>query len=116
MRLYPLQKWFIAMYLMSSHKKGVSSCQIMRDCEVMQKTAWFMLQKIRDNKGLSDIKALMGTVEMDEMYLGGREANKHQDKHVEGTQGRSTKTKPPIFGMYRQKYSTLSVPFPFCQS
>ena len=60
--------------------------------------------------------ALMGTVEMDEMYLGGREANKHQDKHVEGTQGRSTKTKPPIFGMYRQKYSTLSVPFPFCQS
>ena len=46
--------------------------------------------------------ALMGTVEMDEMYLGGREANKHQDKHVEGTQGRSAKTKTPIFGMYRQ--------------
>lgn len=43
----PLQKWFIAMYLISSHKKGVSSLQIMRDCEVTQKTAWFMLQKIR---------------------------------------------------------------------
>ena len=95
----PLQKWFIAMYLMSSHKKGVSSCQIMRDCEVCQKTAWFMLHKIRGLFAQNDSLSLIGKVEMDEMYLGGREANKHQDKHVEGTQGRSTKTKTPIFGM-----------------
>ena len=40
-----------------------------------------------------------GEVEMDEMYLGGREANKHESKKTEGTQGRSTKTKTPIFGM-----------------
>ena len=105
----PLQKWFVAMYLMSSHKKGVSSCQIMRDCEVTQKTAWFILQKIRDNMGQSDIKALMGTVEMDEMYLGGREANKHQDKHVEGTQGRSTKTKTPIFGMQQRNGNVVAI-------
>ena len=42
-----LQKWFMAMYLVSSHKKGVSSHQLGRDIEVCQKTAWFMLQKIR---------------------------------------------------------------------
>lgn len=36
----PLKKWFIAMYLISSHKKGVSSHQIARDCEITQKTAW----------------------------------------------------------------------------
>ena len=95
----PLQKWFIAMYLMSSHKKGVSSLQIMRDCEVCQKTAWFILHKIRGLYAQSDSQALKGVVEMDEMYLGGREINKHQNKHVEGTQGRSTKTKTPIFGM-----------------
>ena len=71
----------------------------MRDCEVCQKTAWFMLHKIRGLFAQNDSLSLIGKVEMDEMYLGGREANKHQDKHVEGTQGRSTKTKTPIFGM-----------------
>ena len=105
----PLQKWFIAMYLISSHKKGVSSCQIMRDCEVMQKTAWFMLQKIRGLYGITDDVALDGEVEMDEMYLGGREANKHQDKHVDGTQGRSTKTKTPIFGMQQRNGNVVAI-------
>ncbi|MBR5084143.1 MAG: IS1595 family transposase [Prevotella sp.] len=105
----PLQKWFVAMYLISSHKKGVSSCQIMRDCEVMQKTAWFMLQKIRSLYGITDDVALDGEVEMDEMYLGGREANKHQDKHVEGTQGRSTKTKTPIFGMQQRNGNVVAM-------
>jgi transposase-like protein len=105
----PLQKWFIAMYLISSHKKGVSSCQIMRDCEVMQKTAWFMLQKIRSLYGITDDVALDGEVEMDEMYLGGREANKHQDKHVDGTQGRSTKTKTPIFGMQQRNGNVVAM-------
>ena len=95
----PLQKWFIAMYLVSSHKKGVSSHQIARDCEVTQKTAWFMLQKIRTLFAQDDRIALAGEVEADEMYLGGREANKHEGKRTEGTQGRSTKTKTPIFGM-----------------
>ena len=42
-----LRKWFIAMYLISSHKKGVSSHQLSRDIDVSQKTAWYMLQKIR---------------------------------------------------------------------
>ena len=42
-----LVKWFIAMYLISSHKKGVSSCQLSRDIKVCQATAWYMLQKIR---------------------------------------------------------------------
>ena len=95
----PLRKWFMAMYLVSSHKKGVSSCQLARDIKVCQKTAWFILQKVRGLYGQSDAVSLDGEVEMDEMYLGGRESNKHQDKHVDGTQGRSTKTKTPIFGM-----------------
>ena len=94
-----LRKWFLAMYLVSSHKKGVSSHQLARDIKVTQKTAWFMLHKIRGLYGQSDETVLGGTVEMDEMYLGGRETNKHESKKVEGTQGRSTKTKTPIFGM-----------------
>ena len=58
-----------------------------------------MLHKIRGLYGITDEIELDGDVEMDEMYLGGRETNKHESKHVEGTQGRSTKTKTPIFGM-----------------
>ena len=97
-----LRKWFMAMYLVSSTKKGVSSHQLSRDLAVTQKTAWFMLHKIRGLYGQSDSVSLNGEVEMDEMYLGGREANKHESKRTEGTQGRSTKTKTPIFGMLQR--------------
>lgn len=102
-----LRKWFMAMYLISSHKKGVSSCQLARDIQVTQKTAWFILHKVRGLYGQSDETVLGGTVEMDEMYLGGRETNKHQSKKTEGTQGRSTKTKTPIFGMIDREKGTV---------
>ena len=92
-----LRKWFMAMYLISSHKKGISSCQLARDINVTQKTAWFILHKVRGLYGQNDSTVLSN--EVDEMYLGGRETNKHESKKVEGTQGRSTKTKTPIFGM-----------------
>ena len=105
----PLRKWFMTMYLVSSHKKGVSSCQLARDIKVTQKTAWFILHKVRGLYGITDEIALDGEVEMDEMYLGGREANKHQDKHVEGTQGRSTKTKTPIFGMIERGGNVVAI-------
>ena len=85
------------MYLVSSTKKGVSSHQLARDLAVTQKTAWFILHKVRGLYGITDEIELDGEVEMDEMYLGGRETNKHESKKAAGTQGRSTKT--PIFGM-----------------
>ena len=105
----PLRKWFIAMYLVSSHKKGVSSCQLARDIKVTQKTAWFVLQKVRGLFGITDDFALDGEVEMDEMYLGGRETNKHESKRTEGTQGRSTKTKTPIFGMQQRNGNVVAM-------
>lgn len=102
-----LRKWFMAMYLISSHKKGISSCQLARDIQVTQKTAWFLLHKVRGLYGQSDATVLNGAVEMDEMYLGGRETNKHESKKTEGTQGRSTKTKTPIFGMIDREKGTV---------
>ncbi len=95
----PLIKWFIAMYLISSHKKGVSSYQLSRDINVTQSTAWYMLQKIRLLYPQSDADTFDGTVECDEVYIGGKEKWKHKSMRTPHTQGRSTKTKTPVFGM-----------------
>lgn len=57
----------------------------------------------------SDASELSGVVECDEMYLGGAEKNKHESKKTEGTQGRSTKTKKPIFGMIQRKGNLVAM-------
>lgn len=103
----PLNKWFAAMYLLSAHPNGISSCQIARDINVTQKTAWYLLHKIRTLYEQDDTRLLSGEVECDEMYLGGRETNKHKSHKTIGTQGRSTKTKTPIFGMVEYKKTYL---------
>ena len=104
-----LRKWFIAMYLISCHKKGISSVQLATDIHVTQKTAWYILHKVRTLYKQYDTPALDGEVECDEMYLGGRETNKHESKKTEKTQGRSTKTKTPIFGMVARKGNVRAV-------
>lgn len=96
----PLQKWFVAIYLITSHKKGISSVQLAKDIGVTQKTAWFMLHRLRHAiKTKSFYRPLKNEVEVDETYIGGKEKNKHKSKRVEGSQGRSTKTKTPVVGM-----------------
>ena len=95
----PLIKWFLAMYFISSHKKGISSYQLARNIEVTQTTAWYMLQKVRLLYPQSDAEAFDGTVECDEVYIGGKEKWKHKSMRTPKTQGRSTKTKTPVFGM-----------------
>ncbi|MFV0237003.1 MAG: IS1595 family transposase [Flavobacteriales bacterium] len=96
----PLQKWFAGVWLITSHKKGISSLQLHRDLGITQKSAWFMLQRIRFAiRTKSFNRKLENTVEADETYIGGKNKNRHQDKKVPNAQGRSTKDKTAVFGL-----------------
>ena len=95
----PLRKWFMAVYIFLSHKKGISSCQLAKDISVSQPTAWFMLKRIREVMKNDNNDKFTGTTEIDEAYLGGSETNKHEDKKnknektcIIGLVNRDTKT------------------------
>ena len=94
-----LQKWFLAIWLVTSHKKGISSLQLGRDIDVTQKTAWFMLQRIRNCFGFDNEAQLDNEVEADETYVGGKNKNRHNSKKIKGSQGRSAMDKTPVVGM-----------------
>ena len=103
-----LRKWVVAMYLMTTNLKGVSSIKLHRDLGIAQSTAWTMAQKIRQD-WIHDSK-LSGTVEVEETFIGGKEKNKHEDKrrHTRGPSGKSV-----VVGMKdREANKVIAKPLP----
>lgn len=91
----PLRKWFAAVWLITSHKKGIASTQLAKDLQITQKSAWFVLRRLRHAaKTKSFNRPLVGEVEIDESYFGGKEKNRHAKDRAKGL-----KPKAAVFGM-----------------
>jgi transposase-like protein len=94
----PLNKWLYAMYLLVTARKGISSLQLAKEIGVTQKTAWFMLGRLREACSAPDsIDKLRGIVEIDEAFFGGKEGNKHESKKLRA--GRGPVGKVAVLGM-----------------
>lgn len=96
-----LTKWFIAIYLLETRSKGISSAQLAKDLNLTQKTAWYMLHKIRlcmEYKG----EKFDGEVELDETFVGGKNKNRHSKNKIRNAQGRSFKDKVPVMGLLQR--------------
>mgnify|MGYP000064364714 FL=1 len=86
----PLQKWFLTSYLIALSKKGISSIELSKTIGVTQKSAWYLLHKIRyAMEHRNSDNQLRGTVEVDETYVGGKK---------KGKRGRGSENKTPVFG------------------
>src|SRR5580704_1724777 len=101
----PLHKWIYAMYLLLTARKGISSLQLSKEIGIRQASAWFMLHRIREACG-PDLKKLRGVIEIDECFVGGIEANKHEHKKLKA--GRGTVGKTAVLGMRERDGRTVA--------
>jgi transposase-like protein len=90
----PLRKCFVAIWMITSHKKGIASTQLAKDLKITQKSAWFVLHRLRHAARTKSFnRPLKGEVEIDETFVGGKEGNKHASKRGKGVK------KAVVFGM-----------------
>ena len=94
----PLRKWAFAVYIYVTNLKGVSSMKLHRDLGVSQRTAWYMLHRLRKSWDESGLDKLVGPVEVDETYMGGKRKNMPKKKRARLT-GRGTVGKIAVAGI-----------------
>ena len=103
----PLRKWAFAIYLEATSLKGISSMKLHRDIGVTQKTAWFMLHRIREAWADKKDGPFEGPVEVDETHIGGKRKNMSKDKRAHLT-GRGTVGKAIVAGAKDRATNTIS--------
>jgi transposase-like protein len=94
-----LDKWLAAIWMIVNCKNGISSYEIARDLKVTQKSAWFMLQRIRRAMQTGTFMKLSGHIEADETFIGGKARNMHIGKRVQRVQGRGPVGKAIVMGL-----------------
>ena len=103
----PLHKWLYAMYLLVTARKGISSMQLAKEIGITQKSAWFVLHRLREACG-GKLDKLRGMVEIDECFIGGKERNKHEHKKLKA--GRGSVGKTAVVGLRERGGNTIAMP------
>jgi transposase-like protein len=103
----PLRYWIMAIYFATSAKNGISAAELSRHLNVKDTTGWFLLQRIRVMFADKAPAFLSGIIQLDETFVGGKNKNRHWDKKVKNSQGRSFKDKTPVMGMLQQEVSEI---------
>jgi transposase-like protein len=108
----PLCKWLMAMHLMASSKKGVSSHQLARELDVTVKTAWFLSHRIRECMKMEPVKGMLmqGVAEADECYVGGK-PRPGANTEKKGLSGRGT-NKAPVAVLVERDGRAICQPMP----
>ena len=104
----PLHKWLMAIYMMTTARKGIPSTQMARELGITQKSAWFLAHRIRKTWMASHGGDMGPIVEVDETYIGGKERNKHPHKKLHA--GRGTVGKQAIVGIMERGGKVVAGP------
>jgi len=95
----PLSKWLPAIWMITNAKNGISSCEIARALDVTQKTAWFLLHRIRYVMQQGSLEKMSGQIEADETYIGGLARNMHKSKKKKKITGTGGSGKAIVLGL-----------------